>query len=262
MPNPRTWSDALVWALLSSLPEAELARQWGPISTYAGDRPGDLGDSLRRDLLSWARQDDEVRRWILMSWRESHSEVIAAADQAVLEGLTGDGVRALASFPSEDALLALLTDEFDDGRELVKTFLNRVEHVGKRQALFAAWYRLVGDGSQASLRRPRVVVFGGRQRDEQKMDRRLFENSPFDVRWKAFEKKPSSGVVQRGVISVLRNTDAVIIITGMASHMLMQFAKDCAQSAGIRWRCVEKATDIQLKAALHEMFPDMIAGWG
>jgi hypothetical protein len=261
MANLQTWSDALGWALLSSVPEGELARQWGPVSTYAGDRPGGLGDLLRRDLLSWAKQDDEVRRWILEAWREIHPDVIAAADQAVLEGLTEEGVRDLASFPSEDALLALLTDGFDDGRELARTFLSRIEDDGKRWAWFAALHHLVGDGTSASLRRPRVVVFGGRQRDERKMDKRLFENSPFDVRWKAFEKKPSSGVVQRVVISVLRNTDAIIIITGMASHMLMQFAKDCAQRSGIRWKCVEKATDIQLKAALNEMFPEMRADW-
>jgi hypothetical protein len=212
-------------------------------------------------LLSWAKQDDEVRRWILEAWREIHADVIAAADQAVLEGLTEDGVRNLASFRSEDALLALLTDEFDDGRELAKTFVSRIEEDGKRRAWFAALDRLVGDGTRASLRRPRVVVFGGRQRDERKLDKRLFENSPFDVRWKAFEKKPSCGVFQKGVISVLRNKDAVIIITGMVSHMLMQFAKECAQSSGLRWKCVEKATDIQLKAALHEMFPETTADW-
>jgi hypothetical protein len=180
----------------------------------------------------------------------------------VLEGLTEDGVRNLASFPSEVALLAFLTDEFDDGRELAKSFLSRIEDDGKRRALFAALNHLVGDETRESLRRPRVVVFGGRQRDERKLDKRLFENSPFDVRWKAFEKKPSCGVVQKVVISVLRNTDAIIIITGMASHMLMRFAKDCAQRSGIRWKCVEKATDIQLKAALHEMFPEITAGWG
>jgi hypothetical protein len=117
MPNLRTWTDDLGWALLCSLPEEELVRQWGPISNCAGKRPGGFGDALRRDLLSWAKQDDEVRRWILGAWREIHPDVIAAADQAVLGGLTEDGVRDLASFPPEDALLALLTDEFNDGRE-------------------------------------------------------------------------------------------------------------------------------------------------
>jgi hypothetical protein len=261
MPNMRTWSDALGWALLSSLPEEGLARQWGPISTYASDRPGGLEDLLRRDLLSWANQDDEVRSWIVEAWREIHADLIAVADHAVLEGLTEEGVRDLASFPSEEALLALLTDEFDDGRELAKTFVSRIEEDRKRRALFTALDRLVADGTRASPRRPRVVIFGGRQRDERKLDKRLFENSPFDVRWKVFEKKPSCGVFQKGVISVLRNKDAVIIITGMVSHMLMQFAKECAQSSGIRWKCVEKATDIQLKAALQEMFPEIIAGW-
>lgn len=42
---------------------------------------------------------------------------------------------------------------------------------------------------------------------------------------------------------MLHNTDVIIILTGMASHMLMQFAKDCARRSGIHWKCAEKATD-------------------
>jgi hypothetical protein len=212
-------------------------------------------------LLGWARQDDEVRRWIVGAWRETHPEVIAAADQAVVERYAGDAVRDLAAFPPEDAVLALLTDDFDDGRELAKTFLSRLEDDGKRRASFAALDRLVGEGGGVPRRRVRVAILGGRQRDESTLGQRLFENSPFTIRWRAFEKKPSSGVVQKGVVGVLRNTDAAVIITGMVSHMLMQFAKDYAERSGIRWRCVEKATDTQLRAVLHEMFPERAAGW-
>ncbi len=43
----------------------------------------------------------------------------------------------------------------------------------------------------------------------------------------------------------------------MASHMLMQFAKEQAQRSGTLWRCVEKATENQLKAALGEMFGEL-----
>jgi hypothetical protein len=247
--------------LLSSLPEAGLARQWGPIPAGPGEFPGGFEDRLRRDLLHWARQDAEVRRWILGEWRETHTDVVAAADQVVVEGLTGGAVEALASFPPEDSLLALLTDDFDDGRELAKTFLSRVKDHGKCRALFAALDRLVGGGGGASRHRPRVVILGGRQRDESRLGQRLFEDSPFEVRWRAYEKRPSGGVIQKGVVDVLRNADAVLIITGMISHMLMQFAKDYAQRSGILWSCVEKATNVQLKAALHEMFPELMVDW-
>jgi hypothetical protein len=90
---------------------------------------------------------------------------------------------------------------------------------------------------------------------------RLFENSPFEVRWRTFEKRAGSGLVQKSVVSLLRNADGLLIITGMASHMLAQFAKDVAQRNGILWKCIEKATDSQLKAALREMFPELSVDW-
>ena len=93
------------------------------------------------------------------------------------------------------------------------------------------------------------------------MGQRLFETSPFEVRWRTFEKKPSGGVVQKAVVSVLRHADAVLIITGMASHALMHFARDCAQRSGIPWKCIDKATDKQLKAALGELFPELTVAW-
>jgi hypothetical protein len=262
MANQPIWSDALGWALLASLPDETLGRQWGPAPAGAGEPlPGGFAARLRRDLLSWAGCDEEVRRWVLGAWREAHPDVVAAADQAVTAGLPEDAVRALASFPMGDALLALLTDEIDDGRQLAKTFVSRVEDDSGRRALSAALERLVGDGGGEPPRRPRVVILGGLERLGSELGQRLFADSPFEVRWRACEKKPSSGSVQKVVAGALRNADAAVIITGMASHMLMQFAKDYARRAGIRWRCVEKATDVQLKAALRVMFPELSAGW-
>ena len=63
------------------------------------------------------------------------------------------------------------------------------------------------------------------------------------------------------MVSALRCADAALIITGMASHVLMQFAKDYGQRKGILWRCIEKATERQLRAALHDLFPELTAGW-
>jgi hypothetical protein len=158
-----------------------------------------------------------------------------------------------------DALLALLTGEFDDGRQLATTFVCRVEDDGRRRALAEALGRLVGGGEPR--RRPRVVILGGLERLGSELGQRLCEGGPFEVRWRACEKKPSSGGVQRGVAAALRSAEAAVIITGMASHMLMQFAKDYARRGGIPWRCVEKATDAQLKAALRDMLPELSAGW-
>jgi hypothetical protein len=255
MADSRIWSDNLGWELLSSLPDAELASQWGPITSAGGQ-----GD-LRRELVDWARQDEDVRHWIVRSWRETHADLVASADQVVIEGLTESALKALAPFPPEQALLALLTDEFDDGRELARTFLSRAEDAGLRRTLLVALSRLLGERDAAPRRRIRVAILGGHPRIEGRLTERLFADSPFEVRWRAFEKKPSSGVVQKGVVGLLCRADAAVIISGMASHMLVQFARGQAQRRGVPWRCVEKATDVQLKAALHEMFPETAAHW-
>ncbi len=81
------------------------------------------------------------------------------------------------------------------------------------------------------------------------------------MRWRTFEKKPSSGLVQKTVVSVLRHADAALIVTGMVSHKLMKFAKDYAERNRIPWKCIEKATDMQLRMALRELFPDLTAYW-
>lgn len=39
--------------------------------------------------------------------------------------------------------------------------------------------------------------------------------------------------------------------------MLVQCAKDFAERTGIRWRCIDKATDNQLNASLAELFPEL-----
>jgi hypothetical protein len=247
--------------LLASLPDEELIEQWGPLSGGPGGATDVSRVHLRRDLLNWARQDEEVRHWIVKAWRAAHAEVVAAADQVLTEGLTGDSGRMLEGFPAEEVLLALLTDEFDDGPELVKRFVNSVSSESQRRALLTALQHLVGDTGTACQRRVRVVILGGHPRDESKLGQRLFEKGPFEARWRTFEKKPGGGIVQRAIVNVLRHADAALIITGMASHKLMQFAKDYVQRHGIRWRCIEKATDKQLRAALRELFPELTADW-
>jgi len=48
-----------------------------------------------------------------------------------------------------------------------------------------------------------------------------------------------------------------VIVTGMASHNIMELARGLAKARGLRWRCIEKATEGQFAAALQEMFPEL-----
>ena len=244
----QSWPEALARCLLRGVPDAEADLHWGP----AG-RP----DERHRDLLRFARADEQVRAWIVRSWRAAHADVVAVADQAVTDGLTRDSVRMLDLFPLEDVLLALLTDDVDDGQELARKLLGSLHDDHRRRAMQAALANLLGDGTPHSSRTVRVAIVGGHPRDESRLGPRLFGSSPFEVRWKTFEKKPSSGIVRHAVADALEHCDAAIIVTGMASHVLMQFARDYAERRGILWRCIEKATDRQVKASLREMFPDL-----
>jgi Uncharacterized protein conserved in bacteria (DUF2325) len=245
----RHWSDALAWHLLAALPDTHLC-QWGPADS----------EDLRHALLGWAREDADVRGWILGAWRELHPEAVAAADELATAGMPPDAGRILDVLTPEETLVAFLTDDCDDGHELAQAFLSKLCD-DRRRDLQVVLKRLLGQDSPDRRRRIRVAIMGGHPRDESRLDQRLFESSPFEVRWRTFEKKPSSGIVQRGVVGLLRNADALVIITGMASHMLMQFAKDFAQRNGIPFRCIEKATETRLHTALRQMFPESTMDW-
>jgi hypothetical protein len=242
------WSDALGSYLLSGLSDSELIGQWGATDSH---------ERLRGELIAWARADTDVRRWIVQSWRDNHSDLVAAADEAATAGLTPADSQCLDAYTAEEMLLALLTDEVDDGRGLAQLFVNTVRNLGQRCTLQSLLGRLLSSSPEEPRCGIRVAVIGGHARDERMIVDRLFGNSPFEVRWKAFERKPSGGAVQRQVIALVRNSRAVLIITGMASHMLAQFAKAVAQRNGIPYRCIEKATDSQLKAALQGLFPEV-----
>jgi hypothetical protein len=250
--DSKIWSDALGSCLLSGLPDTELAGQWGPTDSY---------DSLRRELVAWARADTDVRHWIVRSWRDLHAEAAAAADEAATVGLTPAAAGLLEAFPAEEVLVALLTDQLDDGRALAQSFVNIARSHGERRTLQSLLGRLLNNPTDEARGWIRVAVVGGHARDEGMVVDRLFEDSPFEVRWKAFERKPSGGAVQRQVVELVRNSRAVLIITGRASHMLAQFAKAVAQRHNIPYRCIEKATDNQLRAALQDLFPEVTRAW-
>jgi hypothetical protein len=250
--DSKIWTDSLGSCLLSGLTDTELAGQWGPTDSY---------ENLRRELVAWARADTDVRHWIVRSWRDLHAEAVAAADEAATVGLTPTAAGLLDTFPADEILLALLTDELDDGRVLAQSFVNTARKHGERRTLQGLLGRLLNNSADEPRDRIRVAVVGGHARDEGMVVDQLFGDSPFEVRWKAFERKPSGGAVQRQVVELVRNARAVLIITGRASHMLAQFAKAMAQRHDIPYRCIEKATDSQLRAALQDLFPEETRAW-
>ena len=245
------WSDALGRALLEAVPDAQLARHWGAPAGHVA------GGQIRQELLGWARQDEDVRHWIIQAWRHEHPDLVAAVDHALTAGLGRETVRTLADFAAADVLLALVTDEFNDGAAQARLFLNTAFADKQRRPLLAALRPLLGEVPAAAPRRARVVIIGGLQRDESRLGEQPFKQSPFDLRWKAFEKKQGPGAILKAVADALRHADAVIIVVGMASDALVQVARQEAERRGIRWRCVPRASDGQLMDALFELFPEL-----
>jgi hypothetical protein len=248
----RPWSDTLGLQLLSAFSDGELTGHWG--LRPAG--PGDTGGrrQTRNELLTCARDDDELRGWIIEAWRHANPDVVAAVDHALTVGLTPDSARALDEFAAEDVLLALVTDEFGDGPAQARAFVNVAVREKERRPLLAALQQLLGEAGPA-CRRVRVIVIGGHPRDESRPDVRLYAQSPFDVRWKTFERKQGPSAIVKAVACALRRADAAVIVVGMASHALMHVAREQAERLGIPWKCIAKATDRQLMDALHGLFP-------
>jgi hypothetical protein len=203
-----------------------------------------------------AREDVALRHATMRAWREAHGEVVAAA-QMIHLAAGEDSAQAdalLAHFAAEDVLLELVTDEHDDGWQLAAEFVEQVsgEPVRERlRMLLAGWAADVPRTDQSL----RVVIFGGHPRDETRLAP-LFAGGPFELRWRIWEKRQGDSVDTRLVTDALTSADAAIIVTGMASHNIMELVRRFAKKRELPWTCIEKATDTQLKAALNELFPE------
>jgi hypothetical protein len=260
MPNlivGRRWTDPLGARLLEGLPlEALRELAGGPAAGDSAKGPASPS-RLRRALLEQARSDGDLQRRIMRAWRSTHADVAAAAQivHVAVSDVASQAEALLAHFPAEDVLLELLTDEHDDGWELAREFVDHLAGAGLRQrmaALLEAW-SAVAEPPQTPL--ARVVVFGGHPRDESRFAP-LFAGGCFDVRWRTCEKRQGDSSDARLVIDALTYADAAIIVTGMASHNLMELVRRYAKQFALRWTCINKTTDAQLSAALQELFPE------
>ncbi|MCI0681941.1 MAG: DUF2325 domain-containing protein [Gemmataceae bacterium] len=249
------WTSALGARLLESLPGEDLARL---ASAHGILKEGESAapPRLRRELLLHAGQSVALQRGIRLAWRAAHGDVVAAAHLIHLSvaGAAAQCESLLGQFSPEEILLELLTDEHDDGWQLAREFVQELRGETLRQqceSLLAGWL-----AQRPRPKAARVVIFGGHPRDESRLGP-LFESGPFELRWRVCERRQGDSADRGLIADALNSADAAIIITGMASHNIMELARGLAKSRGLRWRCVEKATAGQLTAALEEMFPEL-----
>jgi hypothetical protein len=255
------WSDALARALISSL-TADQLEEFSSVCDCDDGLAERASMSADFDpIIARVRDDADVRDALKRAWRLAHSDVVAAGELISIENSMAQCEAMLSRFGAEQIVLELLTDEHDDGWELASWVTENVGHDSVRRELSAILNRLSEDPPEpsgpASLPGHiiRVVIFGGHQRDENKLSRRLFENTPFDVRWKPCEKNQGSPD-DKELNEALKHADAAIIVTNLVSHNVMYNVKRFARENGIAWKCVTKATEAQLRVAFGELFPD------
>ncbi len=187
------WSDELACAILSSIPDDEIERLWLAAERERRGDSGAVASAHRDSLIRRFRTDPALRFTLMQVWRKCHAEVVDAAQIVSIDGSEDQCEAILRQFRAEEVLLELITDEHDDGWALAQWTVDNVKNDRLQRdlvALLDCWSGKTGSAGQAANVEAafRIVVFGGHQRDESKMNRRLFENSPFDVRWKPCEK--------------------------------------------------------------------------
>jgi len=255
--SPKTWSDALGRRLLIPLPREALVELFRHVSDTAGEDEISRTQRFRR-ILTAARDTPEIRRAIMAAWRQQHGAIVAAAELVPIEGSQEQCERLLRAFRGEEVLLELITDPRDDGWQLAEWVIDNLPSPSARRELRAVLDDLsVPDAPTVAGTVVRVVVFGGHPRDASKMSRRMFDQSPCDVRWRPCEKSQGSPD-DKDLHDAMCGADAVILVSGMVSHNIMHIVKRYVQAHKVPWKAVSKATDPQLRSALSELFPNLM----
>jgi hypothetical protein len=252
------WSDQLAKRLLAALPNEQLKQL--PRATVSDQVDSHFPKSGRDDLVIQCRDNPALRREIIRAWRSAHSELIEAAQSVSIETSPENCDWMIKKFGAENVLIELITDEYV-GWQIAEWVIDCLP-ASYREQLEAIYDELASDlgppwaaGAEPGIR---IVIFGGHARDESKMSRLVFQNSPFTVRWKLCDTSQGSPD-ERELTDAMAHADGVLVVTSMVSHVIMQTVKRIANDHGIPWRTVAKATATQLRRALSELFPDRTA---
>jgi hypothetical protein len=252
------WTARLAGALLASCPDGQLVEL-----AEGRDAPLFASSSDRRAWLeAHSCCDAGLQAAIMHRWRELYGELVAAAEITPIDGSAEQCAAILRQFAPEMILLELITSERDDGWRLAEWVVDNVKLEAVRRDLsdilvrWSAPEAAVPEPVPPAPAKVRLVIFGGHIRDEGKMARRLFEHSPFEVRWKPFETNLGNPDA-RDLEEAMATADAVLLISTMVSHNIMHMVKRYAKKKQIPLRTITKATDMQLTAALAELFPHL-----
>lgn len=248
------WSDELARRLVASLSRQQLNKLW-----RAATNPDAVANSpstyRQLDLLQAARSDRSLQRRIMRAWRGEHQQVVDAAELVNVESSAEQCERMLSQFSPEEIVLELITDLRDDGWQTAEWVAASIPSKNVRREMRNLLDELSRADVPPDARVFRIVIFGGHQRDESKMTRRLFHNSIFDVRWKTCEKSHGNPD-DKTLNEAMSQADAVIFVTTMISHNVMRMVKRQAREKGIPSKAIDKATDRHLDDALNELFPN------
>jgi hypothetical protein len=243
------WPFGLSHALIASLPDEDIEELADGFETR---------QTAANYLMSQSRRDSTLRRSIIERWRMHRPDLISESDFMPVETSIERCEWMVSSFGMQDILIEMITDD-KVGWGLTEWTIDNLGGEADRSLFRKVFHELSNDNAPQLDRNettPRIVIFGGHVRDEQKIRRRIFDQINCDAKWKLFEKRDNGTPDERIVIDAMSNADAVLVITSMISHVVMHMVKRFAQKHDIPWMAIPKATDLHIKSALNELFPN------
>ena len=256
------YSNALARSILAGLPSGQIKALLNDLSAERSDSTSQ-GDDDGDALLELCRSSPAVFQTIKQSWRQANAEVVFAAKLVPLDGPCEQCRAIVGQFGAEAVLLELLTDDRSGGWDVVEWVVDNIKNEDVRRecvALLGAWSRQDESAKSpeyADGQKPiRVSIFGGHPRDASKMNRRLFDDSPFAVSWHVYDKTHGDPD-DREIAAAVAGSHAVILVTTRLSHNVMYGVKRFTQRQQIAMLTVKQATDRQLRAALAKLYPQL-----
>ena len=225
------WSQQLCDALLADLPEKQ-----------------------RVAFSSEVLRNEAAQEQLINVWRDAHRELCELMSELPLGSAPEQLIACCEQFGGAAVLLEMITDPHDDGWELAMWTVHHLPPSPVRaelDRLLSSWDAGAGHVLESKPDR-RVAVFGGHPRDESKFQDHQFAEANVSLIWNTFEK--SGGAPdQRTIERSMQTADAVVVVTKLVSHNVMQMVKRSTKMLDVPFYCIEKATASQLERVIREI---------
>lgn len=248
----KRWSQKFCDAILADLPEEELLAFSQEI---VGADLASISAASNRDQLASVVHGSQVVQTQLMSvWRDAHAELCLWMSSLPLRSSPDQLLACCERFSEAAVLLEMITDPHDDGWELASWTVRDLPPSSVRselERLLTSWDTGAGE-DVAPKSDCRIVVFGGHPRDESKFYDHQFAAANVTLTWNTFEKGRGTPD-QRTIEQSMQTADAVIVVTKLVSHNVMQMVKRSANALDIPFCYIDKATASQLERVIREI---------